>query len=214
MVKRCYFLMKTKQNHNSKSNSISLLQVIVVHSKAIALIGIIIFLLLSISSIYFYPKYDFFNQYLSDLGVGSTSLLFNSGIIIASILLLPFIFSLYKPYSFLSQTTCFLGFASVIFFAGIAVFPLNFQSIHSFIAGLFFLLMSFFILFALLLHLKDWLKIQPKPILVESIFLLLSIFTILVTCIFLFFIFTPLMQKLSITSIVLWVFLFIFLHKR
>ncbi|MFA5125845.1 MAG: DUF998 domain-containing protein [archaeon] len=206
--------MKTKQNRNSKSNSNPLLQVIIVYSKSFALIGLIIFLLLSISSIYFYPKYDFSNQYLSDLGVGSTSLLFNSGIIIASILLLPFIFSLYKSYSFLSQTTYFLGFASVIFFAGIAVFPLTFQSIHSFIAGLFFFSMSFFILFALLLRLKNWLKIEPKPILVESIFLLLSTFTILITFIFLFISFTPLMQKLSILSIVLWVFLFIFLHKR
>ncbi|MFA5931714.1 MAG: DUF998 domain-containing protein [archaeon] len=177
-------------------------------SKVLALLGLSCFLLLTIYSLATYPNYEFFSQYLSDLGVGSTAMFFNLGVIICSILFLPLMFSLFKNYSFLGQTSCYLGIASMIFFSYVALFPASVGWMHYFSASLFFFLIGLFVLFTLLDFLAKWVKSDQSKVFFAVLFSVLSLVLIIILGSMVFFR-IPFLQKISIIGIVIWLFIFV-----
>lgn len=76
-----------------------------------------------------------FVDYISVLGVGEYAALFNTSLIVAAILVVPFVFYTYKRYNYL----IILFLAAAVSLAGVGLFPAN-SSLHQPIAALFFLL--------------------------------------------------------------------------
>lgn len=178
-----------------------------------ALIGILSFVLLTLFSIYSYPKFDLAGQYLSDLGVGSTGAFFNSGIMVCALFLLPLFISFYKPHAFFRQVASFIGIAAMIFFAGIAFFPASMGVIHTSLAGLFFFCTMITILFVGFDYAKNILRKEKRGFIFVASFVVLSL---LVSSIIIYFLFerTPFWQKLSVIGAIFWVLIFTFSLKR
>jgi hypothetical membrane protein len=109
-------------------------------------------------SIYLSPSFSWGENALSDLGVGKTATLFNSGLMLAGVLL--FLFSL-ASLSLLREelpglsSSLLLAADSVCLF-GIGLFPENWGEAHLSFSVLFFLLFPLFALaFSSLLWMKD-----------------------------------------------------------
>lgn len=174
-------------------------------SKKLALIGIAVFILSTISAILSYTNYGFYTQYLSELGIGSTAILFNAGVIISGLLLIPLFVFHYKENDFFSQLICFLGIACAVFFIGVGIFPLTVSDIHLFTAALFFITMALTIIFALIEFLKENYKQNKFSHTTKFFFHFVSIFafTLILSYLILGY---PAWQKLAVLGIGIWLF--------
>jgi hypothetical membrane protein len=157
-------------------------------------IGVIIFLLFTALSIFIYNDYDFFGQVLSELGVGNSAIYFNTGIIITGLFLMPFYYSMQSK-SVTSKIFSFTGIISAIALIGVGVFPLNYQFLHFLFAGIFFI----FSAITILINVINKIFIDTKPFL---FFQILIIFTIIS---YGFFLKIPILQKLSVFLIIIWI---------
>ncbi|MGC8851404.1 MAG: DUF998 domain-containing protein [Candidatus Micrarchaeia archaeon] len=106
------------------------------------LAGATAFIACTALAIAFYPHYDFWGQFFSELGVWRASKLsaffFNSGLALTALFLAVFFFSL-KNKGLLRTTTRFLGAASAFALIGVAVFSLDSSTeLHYFFALAFF----------------------------------------------------------------------------
>jgi hypothetical membrane protein len=157
-------------------------------------IGVIIFLLFTALSIFIYNDYDFFGQVLSELGVGNSAIYFNTGIIITGLFLMPFYYSMQSK-SVTSKIFSFTGIISAIALIGVGVFSLNYQFLHFLFAGIFFI----FSAITILINVINKIFIDTKPFL---FFQILIIFTIII---YGFFLKIPILQKLSVFLIIIWI---------
>lgn len=82
-------------------------------------------------SIIYSPWFSFWNNWLSDLGVGEAGIIFNTGLVIAGFFCILFSFS-FKKY-----LKCFLLLTSA-FLIGVGAFPENIKPFHFYFSVLFF----------------------------------------------------------------------------
>ncbi len=173
----------------------------------IALVGEIIFLVGFLISIILYNNYSFGMQFISELGVGTTSIIFNSCIIIAPILMIPFFF-FSKGKNNISQIASLLGIASAFFLMGVGLFPLTFSNMHLFFAGMFFFSSALTALFFSFYYLISAFEI--KQINLFILFLsFIGFCSFIIIVIFLLFFRDPLWQKISVFVFFLWLLFFI-----
>ncbi len=114
------------------------------------LLSIIIFSLSVLISITFKENYSFSGQYLSALGVGEYSYVFNTGLIITSFFIAVFFLYFLKIKRLLCKIGSIFGLISCVFLIGVALFPSGHQY-HIITTSLFFLsllISSFFISFS------------------------------------------------------------------
>lgn len=76
-----------------------------------------------------------FRDYISALGVGEYATVFNGSLIVAAVLVIPFVIYTYERYSYL----IILFLATAASLAGVGLYPAN-SSLHQTIAAVFFLL--------------------------------------------------------------------------
>ncbi|AOL16451.1 hypothetical protein BFU36_06755 [Sulfolobus sp. A20] len=98
-------------------------------------IGVSEFLLLMLISEFFYPNYSVKYNYISDLGVGSTAIIFNSSIIFMGILIIISSLLIRKEYHSVSYIILLTGLGSML----VGIFPEYTGLIHSISALIAFL---------------------------------------------------------------------------
>ena|SRR3989338_2653548 len=76
-----------------------------------------------------------FGDFISELGVGEHALVFNASLIVAALLIIPFVFHAYKRYGYLIV----LFLITILSLAGVGFSPLT-SELHKPLAALFFLL--------------------------------------------------------------------------
>ncbi len=162
----------------------------------------LVFIISLILSIIFYHEYNFFNQNLSDLGTGDFGLIFNFGLMLTSIILF---FYYYKNFAKNKNfnTLFFLFSCCSISLFGIGFFNKNYVLMHFLFAGLFFITNFIIILIDSILCIKN--KKYDKNFFLNIIFLF-------VIFLYIFILRTPLMQKITVFSIIMWHF-FYYLKK-
>jgi len=202
-----------KHAHKSMCKNIS------EHSLALAFIGAIILVILFFVAIVSYNGYSMTGQNLSELGVGSTAVLFNSALITFAILAIPFFAFRIKGTSFLNQTACFLAIASMVFLAGVGAYPLNYQNEHFFSAAMFFFAAAIAAIAFSLNELKGIFRSKAKKS--ENLskfglvgFIIFGFLTAAVTFYYLLAFRNPVGQKLAVAFIFVWVILKLVLEKK
>ncbi|HLC76974.1 MAG TPA: DUF998 domain-containing protein [archaeon] len=88
-------------------------------------------------------EFSLFSEYISDIGVGPLSLIFNSSLVLSAILIIPFVLKARMHYKY--STILFL--AAAVSLAAVGIFPLT-SEFHSIVAGTFFVLAFASVLFA------------------------------------------------------------------
>ena len=88
-----------------------------------------------------YPKYDIFQNYISDLGVGTAAFIFNNAIMLAGFFLIIISFLLFKQF----KDKLFLSLLAVtgIGAFGVGLFPENAGYLHSVFSAITFLFGAF-----------------------------------------------------------------------
>ncbi|KKU14256.1 MAG: hypothetical protein UX22_C0030G0004 [Candidatus Jorgensenbacteria bacterium GW2011_GWA2_45_9] len=127
-----------------------------------------------------------FESYISDLGVSSYAIVFNSSLVIAAILIVPFILHLGKRYNYLKP----VFFLAAVAVAGVGLFPSS-DPVHWYVSAAFFILTFLTILLA-------GIKVRSKPSGAISIFLALLCFAGLL-------VFNPFIETLQVYAIGLWI---------
>ena len=150
-------------------------------------------------AILFYDNYVFFEQYLSELGAGETAFIFNIGIMITALLMLVLYYLMYFKNN---KTNFAIGILSAVFLFGVGLFPLTIKLPHYLSAALFFLL-SFLLITKSVINLY----LQKKKI------GFIGIISIIVILLYMFIFKIPIMQKLSVLVIIIWLTSKIFLKK-
>ncbi len=168
-------------------------------SRLIGLLTLILFLLTIVLSTLVYGNYNFFEQNLSELGVGSTAIIFNIGLMLSALLLIVFYyFILFKE----SKTNFLVALFSAIGFFGIGLFPLTLSFLHYVSAGIFFVLSAILIAKIVIDN-----KMKTKKI------DFVGIFSLVLIIIYLALFQTPLMQKIAIIGIIIWLISKVFYSK-
>ena len=127
-----------------------------------------------------------FENYISDLGVSNYAVVFNSSLVIAAILIVPFILHLGKGYNYLKP----VFFLAALAVAGVGIFP-SLDPVHWYVSAAFFILAFLTILLA-------GIKIRSKPSGAISIFLALLCFAGLL-------VFNPFIETLQVYAIGIWI---------
>ena len=127
-----------------------------------------------------------FESYISDLGVSDYAIVFNASLVIAAILVVPFILRLGKGYNYLKP----VFFLAAMAVACVGIFPSS-DPVHWYVSAAFFILAFLTILLA-------GIKIRSKPSGAISIFLALLCFAGLL-------IFNPFIETLQVYTIGLWI---------
>jgi hypothetical membrane protein len=180
----------------------------------LAFLGIIIFILAVAVSIYLTPSYDFLLNYLSELGIGSTALIFNIGVILTGLLLIPFFVTLYEKDKFLPQLITILGVVGMIFFIGVGVFPLTSGLMHTFAAALFFFTTALVMFFTFIEFFSKTFFANTKSCCSTKIFLFATASIIPIALNIALLIFqTPFWQKIAVIGIIIWFIAFSILRK-
>lgn len=165
----------------------------------IGLIGIIIAVVSIFMSMFFYQGYSISNQYLSELGHPSatTRNIFNFGLMISSILIMPFFYYFFYKKNNFSKIIFLSSIISLIGLFGVGFFPLTIEFEHYIFAGIFFIFASVFLLLFLINQFleKNYLKIENFT----------SFIAFFSTIIFIFFLQNPLMQKISVSFILIFI---------
>lgn len=127
-----------------------------------------------------------FENYISDLGVSNYAVVFNSSLVIAAILIVPFILHLGKGYNYLKP----VFFLAALAVAGVGIFP-SLDPVHWYVSAAFFILAFLTILLA-------GIKIRSKSSGAISIFLALLCFAGLL-------VFNPFIETLQVYAIGIWI---------
>ncbi|MFA4819535.1 MAG: DUF998 domain-containing protein [Candidatus Aenigmatarchaeota archaeon] len=130
--------------------------------------------------------FTLFENYISDLGVSNYAIVFNASLVIAAILIVPFILHLGKRYNYLKPVFFFAAVAV----AGVGIFPSS-GPVHWYVSAAFFIL-------TFLTILLSGIKKRSKPSGALSIFLALLCFAGLL-------IFNPFIETLQVYAIGLWI---------
>ncbi len=163
----------------------------------IGLIGIILVVSSILVSILIYPNYDFGEQYLSELGVDSTALIFNFGLMISSVLMVPFFYYIFYKKDNLSKILFALVIISLIGLFGVGFFPLTLNVEHFISAAIFFIFISIFFILFLIKQFSE-----KKFIKLENLIALIGAIS---SISFMFFLRNPMMQKISVSFVLLWI---------
>ena len=159
------------------------------------LLGVIVFLFTFCVSVFLYEEYNFFGQFISELGVGDTALLFNLGLIISAVLLLPLSVLFWKKNTKLFKISAIVGFISFFALLCIGLFPKGQEPMHFYAALTFFALISLTILFV---GVQNSINKNPKVSII-------SIVSFLVVILYLVNNQSALLQKVAVLFILLWV---------
>jgi len=108
----------------------------------LVIFGVAAFVLTVFFSILSYGGYNFFGQFISELGIGKTALMFNLGLILSAILMLPLSILLWDKNSFLLKAASIVSFISFFALVGIGVFPMDQMPMHYYSAIIFFVLIA------------------------------------------------------------------------
>jgi hypothetical membrane protein len=177
------------------------------------LIGVIIFLGSIILAIINYNNYDFFNQVLSQLGVGKSAIFFNTGLFLTGLFLIPFYKKMYSK-TILSKLTSITGFFSAISLIGVGAFPLTNPIMHFLFAASFFILSATTILLYTINELKQTHIFQNKENTLRiSLLVVVQILISLTILTYMFVLRTPIMQKIAVFVIIVWITL-VYFTKR
>lgn len=130
--------------------------------------------------------FTLFEDYISDLGVSNYAIVFNSSLVIAAVLIVPFILHLGKRYNYLKP----VFFLAAVAVAGVGVFPSS-DPVHWYVSAAFFILAFLTILLA-------GIKVRSKPSGAISILLALLCFAGLL-------VFNPFIETLQVFAVGLWV---------
>ena len=160
-------------------------------SKLFGTLAFLTFILFISIAILAYSNYDFFNQNLSELGVGNLGFIFNFGIMLTSIFLL--IYFYFKFYKKNNKIEFIFGLISTVGLFGVGFFQLT-NNLHYFFAGLFFVT-SFLIILISTINLFK-----------EKKFNLFIINTLcaLILFFYMFILRIPIFQKLAVFAIIIY----------
>ncbi len=159
-------------------------------SKMAGFVGIIIFLVFTGIAIVQYPQYNFAKQFLSELGIGSSSASwFNAGLTLSGICFAAFFWKMQKE----SKTIRILGLLGTITLIGIGIFSLRQAVLHFIAATLFFVLTGSTIL---LFSAKEWKK--QKAVAVLGFLAVLSDMALLLLQ-------EPISQKITVGFFLVWI---------
>ncbi len=165
----------------------------------IGLIGIIIIASSILFSIFSYPNYSIVNQYLSELGHpnATTATIFNLGLMIGSILMIPFFYYFFYKEDILSKLIFVTSIFSMIALFGVGFFPLTLKDPHFIFAGIFFFTCSLICILFLIKQILDKNFLQMEN--------LIAFFCAISSILFIILIRSPVMQKISVAFILLFI---------
>ncbi len=166
--------------------------------------GVAVFILTVFLSILSYGGYNFFGQFISELGIGKTAFIFNFGLIFSAILLLPLSILLWDKKSIFSKVASVVSFVSFFALVGIGFFPMDQMPLHYYSAIIFFVLIAATIL---VVSLEDFLKKKLTYSFVGFVSFLMVVIFILKNEF-------PYLQKIAVFFILLWVILRVFKLKE
>jgi hypothetical membrane protein len=155
------------------------------------ILAVVSFLVFVTIAIIMYKSYDFFNQYLSELGLGSTGFIFNIGIMLTAILFLAYFY--FKFYKTNYKKLFLLSLVSGVALFCVGVFPMG-HNLHYPAAVTFFLSSFFMILINSIVLFKE----KKNKLVVTGLILGLFIFF------YMFILEIPLFQKIAVASIILY----------
>ncbi|MEM4726323.1 MAG: DUF998 domain-containing protein [Nitrososphaerales archaeon] len=111
------------------------------------ILGVAIVYPLILLARFYYPSFSWFNNALSDLGVGVSAPIFNTALLIGGALLLIFSLGLLNYTSgYIAKLGSLLLIAASIFLAAIGLFPENYGKLHFYVSVAFFVLIVFSLL--------------------------------------------------------------------
>ena len=181
-------------------------------SSILALLGCAIFVVATAQATFLYPNYDFVNAYISDLGIGSTGGLFNTGCIIAGLLVLFFFSSFLKSRTIAGNLLGALGIISMLGLIGVGVFSEDFVLLHIFFTGLFFIFAALTeLLFVIIIFAKSRIS---KLSIFEKMSALLGLIAFVIAFYFLLFAFGGFFEKISVAFSILWLLSLVFLEMK
>jgi len=116
-----------------------------------------------------YPGYSISGNYLSDLGVGPSSMIFNSTAFLMGLLLIIGAYFLHRAFNFtmLTVTLVLTGFGSM----GVGIFTLDAGAIHNIVALLVFLFSGLSAIFAVVCSRVHGFKLMKMPFSAISVIL-------------------------------------------
>jgi len=168
--------------------------------KLTGLLVTISFICTLILAIIAYKNYNFFGQYLSELGAGETSVIFNVGLMITSLLMVClYILIYYKE----SKSNLVIGVVSAVSLFGVGLFPLTLKNPH-YLSALLFFLLSFFLIA------KSNINLYFKEKNIDWI----GVISIVVILFYIIIFRNPLMQKFSVFVIIVWLIWKVFFNKK
>ncbi len=180
----------------------------------LALLALIIFTLSVAVSIILTPNYDFFFNYLSELGVGENAIIFNAGVVITAVLLIPFFSSVYQKNKMVPQIITILGIASMLFFAGVGIFPLTDGVLHTYAATMFFFTITLVMFFVFVEFFAKVFFKNKKNLCTTVMFLFAASSIIPIAFNTALFVFqNPFWQKIAVAGIVIWAIAFAIIRK-
>ena len=165
--------------------------------KTFPFFGAAFFLIMVAVATGIYGDYDFFNQTLSELGVGNSAFYFNIGLIITGLVMIPFYWRFYSKTT-MSKALSITGMISAVALAGVGIFPISNPEIHLLFASVFFVLSSVTII---LYEINNYLTRKVNALCIGQVLIAMIIFS------YVFIFRTPFMQKFAIFLIMLWIIL-------
>jgi len=163
----------------------------------VSIAGVIVFLTFVSLAILNYFNYDFFNQYLSELGIGSSAIFFNVGVMLTAILFILFFYLKFYKNGQLKMFILSLISAIALFLVG--VFPID-HNLHYSVAALFFISSFFVILINSIILFRE----NKKKI--SIIGFILSLFVLF----YMVVLEIPLFQKIAVFAIMICYLIFAF----
>jgi hypothetical membrane protein len=108
-----------------------------------------------------YSGYSISENYVSDLGVGSSSIIFNSSVFLMGLLLISGAYFLHRAFGFTMLTVTFV--LTAIGAMGVGIFTLDAGIIHSVTALIFFLFSGLSAIFAVICSYVHGFKLMKMP---------------------------------------------------
>jgi hypothetical membrane protein len=166
-------------------------------AKLFGILSFFTFIIFVSIAIIAYSNYDFFNQNLSELGVGNNGFIFNFGIMLTSIFLfIYFYFKFYKN----NKIKFISGLISAVGLFGVGFFPLT-NNLHYFFTGLFFVILFLIILITSINLFKEK----------KFNLFIINILCVLILFLYMFILRIPLFQKLAVLVIIIYYLINLFL---
>jgi hypothetical membrane protein len=128
---------------------------------ALIFVAVTQFVLGMIVSEALYSGYSISENYVSDLGVGSSSMIFNSSVFLMGLLLISGAYFLHRAFGFTMLTVTFV--LTAIGAMGVGIFTLDAGIIHSVTALIFFLFSGLSAIFAVICSYVHGFKLMKMP---------------------------------------------------